>query len=647
MRLHFDIETRSTLNLPKVGVYRYAQHQSTDVILACWAVDDGPVETWYAPDPIPSLLRTALTDPSCVVVAHNAGFERIMLQKVLGPKYGWPVVEDITRWDDTAARAARMALPRSLGDVAAALDLPIQKDDEGKQLMMRMCRPRKIEDDGKIVWWEDKERMSRLAAYCATDVIVERELDKILRPLSIKEKQIWDLTEVVNDRGIAVDLKFAEEALELAKEAGADLNSELSDLTDGVVAASTNVGAIKEWLRTEGYLVNEGNDETLNKKAIDILLSQKGISEKVRRVLEIRLQGGKSSIAKYQAIVDRASEDGRIRGNLLYHGASTGRFAGMGVQIQNLPRDAVKDWNKARKELPTAPNKMQLLSQMIRGTIKADTGKKLMWADYSAVEARGTAWVSGQQDLVEAFRNGEKIYEKMAARIFLMRSEEIQKDSIQRFIGKTVVLGCGYSMGATKFRLTCAAQGQDISEELAHRAVQVYRGSYPAITMFWKRINEMVIAAVQNKGKTCKYRNLHAICDDQWLAIGLPSGRYLYYHRPQVIQQTGAFGQSLALQFWSVNQVTRNWNQEVTYGGKLTENIVSAICRDFMANAMLALEAKGYNVIASVHDEVICEVPKNGTHSIDEMCSIMCEVPRWAEGFPLAAEGKEGERYGK
>jgi len=644
MRLHIDFETRSTVDLRKTGVYRYAEDPTTDVVMACYAIDDGPVQTWFHTEPNPPELMDALKD-CLVIVAHNAGFERAMLQHILGPRYGWHV-PPLHVWDDTAARAARQALPRSLEDAASALGLDVQKDKEGKALMLRMCRPRSIADDGTITWWEDETRMARLAAYCATDVEVERELDKVLRPLSSEEKLIWMLTEKINDRGVLVDTEFAKTAIDCAVDAQGHLNEELKQITNGAVEATTNVTAIKTWLSTQGFSIFEGEDESLNKKAVDTLLSSNTLPVEVRRVLEIRKEGGKSSVAKYQAMVERASADSRVRGNLMYHGASTGRWSGAGVQLQNLPRETVKDWEWSRDNLGGISDKLGTLSRMIRGSIHAPQGTRLIWSDYAAVEARGVAWLAGQKNLVNLFANGGKVYEEMASLIFNIPVHEVGKDSKERFVGKTVILGCGYSMGAVKFRQQCAAMGLDISEELAQRAVTAYRENYAKIPALWRGLEQAAIAAIEDPFVEKTYHPIAFYSDENWLLVRLPSGRKLFYRSPRIVQVAGPYGARSTIEYMAVSSLTKKWWSERTFGGKLTENVVQGICRDIIAGAMLDLEQRGYPVIASVHDEIICEVP-DGFGSKEELVEIMCRVPDWAEGFPIAAEAKEGLRYGK
>ena len=646
MRLHLDFETRSTVDLRVSGAYRYAEDPQTEVIMACYAIDEGPVQTWLHTQPLPEDLRAALEDENCIVVAHNAGFEKAMLTYILGPRHGWPVPPP-HRWDDTAARAARQALPRSLEGAAMALGLEVQKDTEGRSLMLRMCRPRSVAEDGKITWWDDDARMKRLAQYCATDVEVERELDKILRQLTPEEREVWLLTEEMNDRGVAIDVDFATYAVQVASEAQEALNKELAEITDGAVTAATNVGKLRQWLLSKGFGVLEGEDESLNKKAVENLLKSGAIPDDVRRVLEIRLLAGKSSVKKFQAMLDRVSKDGRVRGNLMYHGASTGRWSGAGVQLQNLPRDTVKDFDWSRKNLTASMDKvLSTLSRMVRGSIMAAPDHRLMWADYAAVEARGVAWLAGQTDLIDLFAKGGKVYEEMAAVIFNVPAEEIGKDSLERFLGKTVILGCGYSMGAQKFRMSCAAMGTEIDEELAYRAVNAYRSNYAKIPRLWKMLDEAAIAAIGQRGRETTYRSVSFYADKNWLLIKLPSGRKLFYRDPRLVTYAGPYGEKVSVEYSAVNSMTKKWNRERTFGGKLTENIVQGLCRDLIADAMLRLETSGYPVIASVHDEVISEVPV-GQGSVEEMVALMCQLPDWAKDFPLAAEGKEGVRYGK
>lgn len=660
----WDIETRSTIDLRAVGVYRYAKHASTEVLLAAWAVDDGPVKWARVDDPAIEELKQAFAQPDVRIVAHNAGFERLLLKHVLAERHGWSV-PGIDQWDCTAARAARQALPRSLDGAANALGLAVTKDREGHALMMRMCKPRparKGEPDNAVLWFDDDERMERLGAYCATDVEVERLLDQVLRPMPDDERRVWQLTELVNDRGVPVDLKFASMAQMFAHDVQAELNHRIRTLTDGLVPAATNLPRLREWLSTKfGVAVLEHPDDELTKRAIEMLLSREELPEVAREALQIRLDAGKSSVKKFQAIVERTDDDHRVRGNLVYHGASTGRYAGAGVQLQNLPRKTVKDFDAVADDVRNLSitefnhkygSPLDVLSKTLRATIctKPELGTTLLWADYAAVEARGVAWLAGADQLVNLFASGGKVYEEMAATIFDCHASQIKDGSVERFIGKTVVLGCGYGMGKDKFRATCELQGQTITPELAERAVKAYREAHPEIPALWRGVEEAAIAAVQSPGNSTSYNQISFRMDRKWLLMRLPSGRVIYYRNPRVVLVQGMWGERLVLEYDAVNSLTKQWGSEKTWGGKLVENAVQGLCRCMMTAAMLALEEAGYPVVMSVHDEIICEVADEDLmsgKSIEQMVEIMCRVPAWAKDFPLKAEGKQGKRYGK
>jgi DNA polymerase len=642
-KLHLDFETRSTVDLRKAGVYAYAQHPATEVLLACWALDDGPVETWFAGNPIPASLFAALADPTVIVAAHNAGFERLMLTHVLS-KLGWPVPA-IDRWDCTAARAARQALPRSLDGAANALGLRVVKDKVGYALMMRMCKPRDVLEDGTITWWDDAERMHRLAEYCAQDVRVERELDKILKPLSPFLKELWQLTEKINDRGVLLDMDFVDEAIIKSEELRVQIDADMRAVTGGAVKAATNVPQLKAWTQSKGVFVEDVDDESLAKKNIEALLKRTDLPDDVRRALELRLEGAKSSVRKLVAMKNRASEDFRVRGNFVFHGASTGRYAGSGVQVQNLPRKVVKDWEEARNNLEAAT--LDTLSKMLRGCLIAPPGKTLMWADYAAIEARGVAWLAGADKLVHQFATGGKVYEYMAGQIVNRPPEEIGKDSQERQLGKTVILGAGYGMGAPKFQLTCENQGMAVTAEMAERSIQAYRETFPQIPRLWYGLENAAKSAIESPGKEFKYRLVAYVVRDGWLLCRLPSGRVLYYANPRIEPKKTSWGEMKdVIVYDAVHPLTKQWGPESTWGGKLTENCVQAICLDLIAGAMLCLEHNGLDVILTVHDEVVCEVDEDKADEA-RMLDLMCRVPEWAKGFPIAAEAKTSRRYGK
>lgn len=643
-KLHFDFETRSVADLRKVGVYAYATHPSTEVLLCCWALDDEPIQTWFQGTAVPETLTAALADPSVTVCAHNAGFERLMMAHVLPATY-WPC-PNLRRWDCTAARAARQALPRSLQGAGEALGLTVQKDKEGHALMMRMCKPRDFNADGSPIWWEDDARMKRLAEYCARDVEVERELDRLLKPLSPFLKDLWCLTETINDRGVEVDTRFAAEAITHSTHARHVLDTDISLLTNGAVKTASNVPALREWLKEMGVILPDTDDESLAKKKIEEHLAKPVLPEGVRRVLEIRLEAGKTSVAKYQAMINRANADNRVRGNFVFHGAATGRYAGSGIQPQNLPRKTVKNWDEAAANLDALS--LDDLSRMIRGTIRAKDGHTLVWADFAAIEARGIAWLAGADGLVQQFADGAKVYENMAAIVYGLDPSSIGSESMERQLGKQVILGAGYGMGAAKFQATCEGYGMPVDAALAERAIDAYRHAYAKIPTFWYALENAAKSAVQRPGRPFVVGKVSYQFVEGWLMCRLPSGRVLHYANPRVAGVESKWGVKDVLQYDAVHPLTKKWGPEITWGGKLAENVTQATCADLIMAAMLRLEAADYPVVLTVHDEVVCEVPDaRVSQALTDVPAIMCEAPKWAAGFPIKAEVKSAKRYGK
>lgn len=318
--LHLDLETRSRADLRKVGLYRYAEDPSTDVILACWCVGDSGISTWRRGDALPPELAEALREGR--VVAHNAAFERILLRDVLGPRYGWPQ-PPLEAWDCTMARARAAGLPGSLAGALDAMGAPFGKDREGASLMLRMCRPRKVELDGTVTWWEDEERIKRLAAYCATDVQGERWLDKRIPQLIEQERQVWLADQRLNDRGVPVDVDFCADAIAVSEEARVALDREMRQVTGGFVPKASNVGRLRTWLLQQGVQIaetvdEEDEDEELDEKEPELRrndverLLAGSLPDAARRALEIRLEAGKSSVKKVNAMLARVQRDGQI-----------------------------------------------------------------------------------------------------------------------------------------------------------------------------------------------------------------------------------------------------------------------------------------------------------------------------------------------
>lgn len=647
--LSLDFETRSTVDLRKTGVYPYAQHETTDIYCLAYAMPDEPVEVYVPGQPVPETITKAVEDGT-IFAAWNAQFERIIWENIMVPRYGFPELP-LERWHCTASQAALMALPRSLEQAAQALGVSAQKDMAGSRLMQTMCRPRRIEDDGTIVWWEDEDRVARLIEYCETDVKVEQAIAQKLAAFPEREVELYLLDQRINDRGLRIDLDLAAAASRLTDEAMEVANKRLEELTSGFCKGVTNTGCMARWIEeVRGIRV-----DSLDKKAVAQLI-ETTTDPLVKEVLTLRQETGKTSTAKLGAMLGAACTDGRIRGTLLFAGASrTGRWSGRLVQPHNFPRpeipnpeDAIEDvkfGDLASVELIYGPAP-QVVSSLLRSCITSDDDKTLIAADFSAIEARVLAWISGQQDLIDAFATGADVYKRMAGEIYGIDASEVTKD--QRQMGKMAVLGCGYGMGGPKFRTSVRDMvGVDLPEEEAKRIVDAYRKAHPEIVSFWYDCERGAIEAVENPGIAVEAGRVKFMRKGSWLVCQLPSMRKLWYCLPSVVEADTPWGDTRPqLEFTGMVSMTRKWTRQTMYGGRWAENIVQAVARDLLADAMLRLEAAGYPIVGSVHDEIITEV-EDGFGSVSEVEQLMSIAPAWAEGCPLEAEGWMSNRFKK
>ena len=635
MTVSIDFETRSAVDLRKTGVYKYAADPSTDIwcmaYKAPWSDD---VLVWQPGDEVDAYLEDWIRAGG-LLSAWNANFERTIWNNIMTGRYQWPDTR-INQWRCTMAQASAMGLPRALGQAAAVLGVEEQKDKTGAALMLRMARPRKVNADGTVTWWNTKDKVEALVAYCRQDVRTELSVAEVLNAMPDSERRLYQLDQRINDRGVALDVDLVHRVKALAGNASIEIDAEIQRLTKGQVKAATNGMDLVAWLNSHGIAT-----KSVDKQTVARLLTSEQIHPVIREVLTLRQNGAKSSTAKYDAMLHAVNEDGRMRGLLVYHGAATGRWSGKLVQPQNFPRP-----QKKQDELDEIIAKLKvdgdvsehgagtvLASDLLRSMLIAEDGNRLMFADYSAIEARVLAWVAGQHDLVETFRNGGDVYKEMASAIYNVDVENVTDG--QRQVGKMAILGCGYGMGGKRFAEQCATMGIKVDEDEAKRIVSVYREKNNRIAQYWRDIEQEFVEMVKGAGRVGT------------VGLPLPSGRSLTYHNPRIIQRETPWGAMRdTAQVDTLNSVTRQWVSQIIWGGLLTENVVQATARDIMATAMMALEVKGYNVILSVHDEIISEVPDN-FGSLDEMIDIMTRVPAWAKGCPINAEGKEGKRYRK
>lgn len=703
-----DFETRSACSIKDCGSWRYSLDPTTQVMCLAFRLPNweaGRTALWH-----PAFQHLGIEESNCpeleelfdwikegkLVEAHNCWFERGIWTNICVPKLGWPEVGH-RQWRCSAAKAAAHSLPRSLDGCTLALDLRTKKDVEGAKVMKKMAKPRKprvaevksfvAQQDGvpaikqcvvttvatdtgwkasvswdggerdfslPFYWHESVEMIERLCAYCRKDVLAEEAVSHRLRDLSAKETEMYLMDQAINQRGFQLDREGIEAALEVVNGIFSDLNKELVELTGGRVEKATQRARMIQWFNEMGLPLEDTQGSTL-----DGWLKREDLEADVRRGLELVRALGRSSTAKFVAAENWASPGAwRVHGGLLYHGAGTGRWSGSGVQPHNFPRGSIKDMDFAWEVIKTKDvafmemmygDVMTLLSHALRGMIVPTPGRKLMVADYAAIEARVVLWLAGDEDALNIFRRNECIYMAMATEIYGRPITDKVKQADERQMGKQAVLGLGYQMGAKKFQATLAEKwGIFIELDFAQQIVDTYREKFWRIKKMWWDQEAAAIAAVRHPGRTFRCGKVFWRSFDGFLHCKLPSGRLLGYSEPRIFKKKTPWGEERdCLTYMGVDPYTKKWRRQDTYGGMLVENITQAVARDLMADAMLRCHEEGmYDVILSVHDELIAECDE-GVGSVKDFETVMAHVPDWAAGCPVSAEGWTGYRYKK
>ncbi len=661
-KLHLDFETRSTVDLKLVGAWAYAQHPSTEILCMGWMIlgsDAKPNVNTGAQLQKPSRMMGSVLQIS----AHNAHFEYAIYNYILHLRYGWPELWDPARWNCTMARAAMCGLPLDLDGLGRVLQIKTPKDLEGRRVMQQLCRPLGIDALGDPLYDNDPLKLQKLYAYNATDVRAEMEIDALLPELPPHERKIWELDLAINRRGIQIDVDLARRGAAISEQLVIELNAQLRDMTGGAIDKATQVAALKDYL----LKVHNVTVDSLDKAAVTDLLADPSVPEKAKQIINIRRQVSKStSTAKYAKALEMICADGRVRGTMQYHAAHTGRFGGRLIQPHNMPQGLKAAEQEAAIELTKNPplfslvygdKAMETLSDCSRGLIVAAPGKLLVSADYNAIEARGIFWLAGDEAALATYRRGESPYLDMGESIYRRKITKTG-DPQEYDIAKRTVLGCGYGMGAPKFKDTVynetAKKGTPvtISEELAERAVRAYREKYSAVVRMWYAIEAAAINAVRAPGKaypSCSGKIIWSMSKDQrFLVARLPSGRYLWYWKPAVRTGITPWGVEKAeLTYWGPHPKTSQWVQLKTYGGALTENVTQATARDLLAHGMQNVNDV-YPCVLTVHDEIIGEVAGGvASEILTNFVRLMCTLPSWAAGWPVAAEGYVSRRFRK
>lgn len=661
IHLSIDLETYSDVNLKKAGLYRYVQSPAFEILLFAYSFDGAPTQVidMAQGEKIPLEVIHALTDPQCLKHAYNAAFEWYCLSKYMGAQL------PPAQWRDTMLHGLYAGYTAGLDATGRALGIPEDKQKlaTGKALIRYFCVPCKPtkSNGGRTRNYphHDPEKWELFKTYNGQDVVAEMEIERRLSVFPVPDfvQKQWETDLLINARGVAVDMDFCEGALELGETIRAQLTDEAVQLSG--LQNPNSVKQLARWLSAE-----TGDDITsLRKETIKELLGRDN-ADHVQRMLEIRQELGKTSTKKYDAIEAAVCDDGRVRGLLQFYGANrTGRWAGRLVQVQNLPRtyteplEFARELVKGRKldALRTvygSPN--DTLSQLIRTAFVAAPGNVLIDADFSAIEARVISWLADEEWRLEVFRTHGKIYEASASQMFGVPLERIKKGNPEyslRQRGKVAELALGYQGGVPAMRqMDTGKLLADLPDEEIKDIVDKWRNTNPKIRNLWYSFNDAAIRVIQNGGslrvRCCTFvRECDCIRGTTCMTISLPSGRKLYYVEPAVGENRWG-GPSIT--YMGVNDKNK-WGRIETYGGKLVENVVQAIARDCLAQAIEHLEAAGLPVVFHIHDEVVIDTAAFDTNDamLDKVVKIMSTPIPWAEGLPLGADGWVGAFFKK
>lgn len=641
-----DIETRSDIDITASGVYKYAESPLFDVLLISVSVDHGPVMIYDLAngEDIPEEIVYALIDEGVIKRAFNVNFERVCLSVYLRRNYEGVIEDKVgnylspVSWQCDMIHARTLGLPSSLEAVGRVLGIEHEKFSSGKALIKFFCTPDKngVFNDTECFpekWEEFKE-------YNKRDVEAELDIQDRLSEVPVPAA-IWDefyLDQMINDRGIRIDREYAEKAIILNSEEKKQLLSKMKELTG--LDNPNSTAQMKNWLKNNGIKA-----ESIDKKAVAELMSD--VSDEVKTVLELRSMLSKSSVKKYEKMLDSICYDNRARGMFSFYGAGrTGRFSGRLIQLQNLPQNHLPDLATPKELIRKGDftalrqkydNVQDVLSQLIRTAFIPASGKKFIVADFSAIEARVIAWLADEKWRMEAFANGEDIYCTSASRIYGVKVEKHGENEELRQKGKVAELACAYggSVGAMK---NMGGADLKLTDDELQALVDEWRKASPNIVRLWDEVGGAAVEAIRNNSETSTH-GLTFSKEDDLLFITLPSERQLTYCTPIVTR--GKYNCE-CIKYAGVDS-TKKWAIIETYGAKLVENIVQGIARDLLLYAMQNLS--GYSIVAHVHDEVIIEADMSV--KVTDICEIMSRTPEWANGLLLRADGYECDFYMK
>lgn len=652
--LSIDIETYSDAELKKVGVYKYAADPSFQILLFSYSYDDEPV---YCIDltceVLPDFIIRDLSDPRIKKTAYNAAFEITCIS------FHLRTLLDPAQWECTLVKCGMLGLPMNLADVSRVLNLTSGKMSTGLVFINYFCKPVKpTKANGMRVRnlpEHAPDKWEGFKTYNIFDVKAEKEVLKKVRWFKIpeREREMWILDQKINRLGVAVDIDLIKAAIKINKEYQDALIKEAIEITG--LENPKSVAQLKRWLVKE--MIEDDEELTFEQETYDPYKSlrsevlpkliEKFNSEKIKRVLQIRQETSKTSITKYQAMLNAVGEDGRIRGTIQYYGANrTGRFAGRIIQPHNYPRNVIKNLDLARRAVKSGQTDLvyacfdsvpYTLSQLLRTAFIPGEGCEFIPCDYAQIEARVLPWLAGEEWVLNTFRAGHDVYIATAANMFRVHIDPTDKKHPLRQRGKIATLALGYQ-GAVGALLKMGALDYGIPESELPKLVVLYRQANPNIVSYWAYLQNCAIDAIQYGEVIPMTHGMKMQYKRSCLFITLPSGRDLVY--------CNATFNGRNIQYWGVNQTKKTWVLLDTYGGKLAENITQAVARDLLVEGLLNLDAHGYKVPLHIHDEDIIE-HKKGASNVKEIERLMCPPVSWAEGLPLAAEGFITQYYKK
>lgn len=637
--LSIDIETYSDVDI-KLGVYRYTDTPNFEILLFAYAFDDDPVEVidMACGEDLDESLIKALSDASVLKKAYNAQFERVCIGRYLGVKL------DPSQWWCTMAHAAHLGLPGKLGDVAKVLNLDEQKDTAGKMLInyfSKPCKPTRANQERTRNYpYHDMEKWELFRKYNAQDVETERAISHFLEkyPVPKVERRLYTLDQHMADYGVGIDLELVNSVVNFYDSHADVFISQSRELTG--LQNPNSQAQLLEWLNNNGLELTD-----IRKTTLEAVLEDKSLKPAVRTVIENRLETGKASIKKYQMMLDATCSDGRMHGVMFYYGARTGRWAGRLVQVQNLTKNYMEELDSTRTlvkqgEFDTLEyiydSMSDVLKQLVRTAFIPPKGYKYAIADYSAIEARVIAWLANEKWAMEVFAKDGDIYKQTASQMFHIPYEQINKPLRQK--GKVSVLALGYEGGAGALKAMGALK-MGIPEEELPILVKKWRKANPHIVKLWRNVENAARLAITTKKHIELHHGISFDCDGMFLRANLPIGRSVAYFKPRISDDG-------KIEF-SGKETNKNvFGTNTTFGGKLVENIVQALARDCLAEALLKIDSFGYKTVFHVHDEVIVEVDKaTADEHLKAVQRLMGEPLKWAPGLYLSSAGYTANYY--